>query len=209
MLTSFSENEGPLVGRWDSFLLPGAHRSFPGRETVSFPPPEESVSIVPPAETIRNGHFCRPPGCAAFLLILPGSRKLPMGFTERSLRSRLPLRSSPCFHPRRMERRRGVHIHKMVCVFCLSKGKALRPLRARRFNSFFHPRTEKANFKGRTGDPGAGRASPRGGRFPKPGGLCSRWGRRKPGLPHSSRSGCRSPSLPRRSSVPFPPPFSP
>ena len=42
-------------------------------------------------------------------------------FKERSLRSLLPLRSSSCLHPWRMQRRRGVHVQKRICVFFFTK----------------------------------------------------------------------------------------
>jgi len=48
------------------------------------------------------------------------------------LRSLLPLRSPSCLDPRKTERQRGIHIHKRICVFCLSQEKALRSLRTLR-----------------------------------------------------------------------------
>ena len=63
-------------------------------------------------------------------------------FQERSLRSLLPLRSSSGLHPRRIERQRGVPIHKRLCVFCLSQEKALRSLRTLRL--IFSPSSEGA-----------------------------------------------------------------
>jgi len=44
----------------------------------------------------------------------------------------LLIRSSSCLHPRRIERQRGVHIDKMIRVFCLYQDKALRSLRTLR-----------------------------------------------------------------------------
>jgi hypothetical protein len=78
----------------------------------------------------------------ALLLSMPGRPKLPRTLTERSLRSLLPLPSSACLDARRIERQRGVHIHKMIYIFCLYKEKARRSLRTLRL-IFFLPRVRR------------------------------------------------------------------